>query len=376
MTQNYKYFAFISYNSKDEKWGKRLHKKLEGYRMPATLCSKHGWKRKPANPIFFAPYDIQPGGLTEELKERLRNSKNLIVICSPHSAQSQWVGMEIEYFHQLGRTDHIHFFIIDGIPHSGDKETECFNPVIDKLGIPEILGANIHEKVFKWGWLNKERAYVQLITKLLGVEFDSIWQRHRRMLWQKIMCWIIGGIAVLSAIAFTWIMNLPFDANISLKERAPLNKNLPPLENATVTLFLDKEQKTATIKDKTERAIFQHIPHSYLGKKVRITIQAKDFVSLDTTLVMEKGISLSIARNEMVYGNVKFYVFDDHKEMMVPHCPMTINGTTVLSDENGQVKLHIPLKSQDTQYVVTSPVPLKDSIISMPSGESDVVRIR
>lgn len=376
MTQNYKYFAFISYNSKDEKWGKRLHKKLEGYRMPATLCSKHGWKRKPANPIFFAPYDIQPGGLTEELKERLRNSKNLIVICSPHSAQSQWVGMEIEYFHQLGRTDHIHFFIIDGIPHSGDKDTECFNPVIDKLGIPEILGANIHEKVFKWAWLNKERAYVQLITKLLGVEFDSIWQRHRRMLWQEIICWVIGLVTVLTAITLTWKMNMPFNANISLEERAPLNKKLPPLENATVTLFLDKEQKKEVIKNVTEVGIFQHIPHSYLDKKVRVTIKAKDFLPLDTSLVLTQKMTLSIARDEAIYGDVNFYIFDDHKETMVSNCPITINGTKVFSDENGQVKLHIPLKNQDTQYVITSSIPLKDSIISMPSGESDVVRIK
>ena len=344
--------------------------------MPATLCSKHGWKRKPANPIFFAPYDIQPGGLTEELKERLRNSKNLIVICSPHSAQSQWVGMEIEYFHQLGRTDHIHFFIIDGIPHSGDKDTECFNPAIDKLGIPEILGANIHEKVFKWAWLNKERAYVQLITKLLGVEFDSIWQRHHRMLWQEIICWVIGLVTVLTAITLTWKMNMPIDANISLEERAPLNKKLPPLENATVTLFLDKEQKKEVIKNVTEVGIFQHIPHSYLDKKVRVTIKAKDFLPLDTTLVLTQKMTLSIARDEAIYGDVNFYIFDDHKETMVSNCPITINGTKVFSDENGQVKLHIPLKNQDTQYVITSSIPLKDSIISMPSGESDVIRIK
>ena len=42
----YKYFAFISYNSKDTEWGKRLQRKLEHYKMPATLCSEHGWKRK------------------------------------------------------------------------------------------------------------------------------------------------------------------------------------------------------------------------------------------------------------------------------------------------------------------------------------------
>ena len=87
--QQYKYFAFISYNSRDTSWGKRLQRKLEGYRMPATLCSEHGWERNPIKPVFFAPTDIQPGGLTAELQERLKASRNLIVICSPHSAKSE-----------------------------------------------------------------------------------------------------------------------------------------------------------------------------------------------------------------------------------------------------------------------------------------------
>ena len=176
--QEFKYYAFISYNSKDVAWGKRVQRKLEHYRMPATLCSERGWKRTPIRPIFFAPTDIQPGGLNEELKERLRASRNLIVICSPNSAKSEWVGREIEYFHSLGRTEAIHFFIVQGSPHSGNPDTECFNPVVDKLGMPEILGANIHEKNYRWPWLNKERAYVQLVSKLLGVEFDAIWQRQ------------------------------------------------------------------------------------------------------------------------------------------------------------------------------------------------------
>lgn len=63
MQEKFKYFAFISYNSHDTKWGKKLQKKLEGYRMSSTLCKEHNWKRKPINPVFFAPSDIQPGGL-------------------------------------------------------------------------------------------------------------------------------------------------------------------------------------------------------------------------------------------------------------------------------------------------------------------------
>ena len=124
MQEEFKYYAFISYSSHDAKWGRKLQKKLEGYKMSSTLCQKHGWKRKPLNPIFFAPTDIQPGPLSVELQERLRASRNLIVICSPHAAKSQWVSREIEYFHSLGRAEHIYFFIVEGIPHSGNPDTE------------------------------------------------------------------------------------------------------------------------------------------------------------------------------------------------------------------------------------------------------------
>lgn len=79
-------FAFISYSSQDQAWGKRLQRTLERYRMPATLRGERGWKRRPMDPVFFAPTDIQSGGLTAELQERLRASRNLIVLCSPRSA--------------------------------------------------------------------------------------------------------------------------------------------------------------------------------------------------------------------------------------------------------------------------------------------------
>ena len=210
----FKYFAFISYNSKDTEWGKKVQKKLEGYKMPATLCSEHGWARKPIKPVFFAPTDIQPGGLSEELQERLRASRNLIVICSPNSAKSEWVGKEIEFFHQLGRTKQIHFFIVEGTPHSGNPDTECFNPVVDKLGLPEILGANIHEKIYRWPWMNKERAYVQLVSKLLGVEFDTIWQRHKRLLIKKAIAWAVGIFIVFAALFYVWRTNQPVDVEI------------------------------------------------------------------------------------------------------------------------------------------------------------------
>ena len=376
MEQQFKYFAFISYSSRDTKWGKRIHKKLESYSMPATLCKKHGWKRKPLNPIFFAPYDIQPGGLTEELKDRLRQSRNLIVICSPNSAQSKWVGHEIEFFHRLGRTKNIYFFIIDGVPNSGDKTTECFHPKVKQLGIPEKLGANIHEKVYWWPWLNRERAYVQIVTKLLGVEFDSIWQRHRRMLRQRIILWVIGLVAVLAVLIGTWLINRPVDVDVSLNETSVHNENLPPLHNAVVTLMLDNEKKTDTLNTLCSKATFTNIPANMIGKEVRAQLWCEDWCTIDTTLVLSRNVALNVSRNINAYGHVRFTLYDS-QVMPVAGKIINIAGVEAKSNDQGVIDAIIPIEKQNTIYNLTSSeVSLVDTIKDAKCGDSDAVFIK
>ena len=371
--QEFKYYAFISYNSKDTVWGKRVQRKLEHYRMPATLCSERGWKRTPIRPVFFAPTDIQPGGLTDELQERLKASRNLIVICSPNSAQSDWVGKEIEFFHSLGRTENIHFFIVDGKPHSGNPETECFNPVIDKLGLPEILGANIHERNYRWPWLNKERAYVQLVSKLLGVEFDAIWQRHKRLLLRRALAWLLGIAAVIAALVAVWIGNQPFNTTVHLNESTSRNDQLPPLHNAVVTLSLDNESKTDTIQSIGENGVFTNVPHRYLDQPVHVTVACPDFLPLDTTLTLTRDVTLDIRRDPSVYGNVKFGLWDPETETFISGTRLEVAGQVVTTDKEGQVSLFVPLEQQRKTYQVKAPSPLYNDIITMPCGESDVI---
>lgn len=376
MTQQFKYFAFISYSSHDIAWGKKLQKKLEGYRMPSTLCSEHGWQRNPIKPVFFAPTDIQPGDLDEELKERLKASRNLIVICSPHSAKSDWVGKEIAFFHSLKRASNIHFFIVDGIPHSGNSETECFNPIVKTLEIPEILGANIHEKVFKSPWLNRERAYIQLITKLLGVEFDSIWQRHRRLLRQKITTWCLGVFAVFATLVGVGITSRPIDVEVTLNETTPHNKHLPPLKDAIVTLCLDNETKTDTLPSLDNKALFANIPHSFIGKRACVKIECKDWLPVDTTFILTKNPIINIARNPECYGNVKFLLWNLKKEKGMGNVKVEIAGQTSTSDANGNVKMQIPLKNQREKYQVLCNLDLDNNILVMPTTQSTALIVK
>lgn len=371
----YKYFAFISYNSHDIAWGKRLQRKLESYRMSATLCSEHGWQRKPINPVFFAPYDIQPGGLTEELQERLKASRHLIVICSPHSARSEWVGKEIEYFHQLGRTKNIHFFIVDGEPHSGNPDTECFNPIVKTLGLPEILGANIHEQIFRWSWLNKERAYVQLISKLLGVEFDAIWQRHKRLLIGKSIAWVFGIVCVLSAMIGVSMMHQPVDVRLKLNEASYLNTNLPPLRNAEVVLKLQNEEKRAVVVSLDSFAVFKNIPSKFLDKKVQVLAHAKDYLDVDTTVFLSENLTIDIRRNPSVYGDVHFQIWDEDANG-VPLVDVSILGYKDTSTIDGYISLFIPLEEQRDKYHVASSVPLQRDTVCMPCGENDILIIK
>ncbi len=374
--EQYKYYAFISYNSKDTKWGKVLQRKLEGYRMPSRLCAEKGWKRNPIKPVFFAPTDIQPGGLTSELQERLRASRNLVVICSPNSAKSEWVGKEIEFFHSLGRTRNIHFFIVDGVPNSGNPETECFNPIVKELGIPEILGANIHEKnISVWPWIRKERAYVQLITKLLDIEFDSIWQRHKRMLVERFAMWFMGIAAIVAVMVAELYMTQPVDIRVGLNEGSCINKELPPLKNAVVTISLDNESKTDTVRSLDEEALFKNIPAKFIGEEVDFRVTCDDFLDVDTTLLLSETNTLDICRNESVYGNVRFRLWNARDESPVSNTVITVEGREVATDENGNVSLFIPLAEQKQHYTVSVPFSNDIYTIYMPCGEYNAILI-
>lgn len=375
MEPQYKYFAFISYNSKDTAWGKKLQKKLEHYKLPSTLCSEHGWERKPIKPVFFAPTDIQPGGLSNELQERLKASQHLIVICSPNSAKSEWVGKEIEFFYNLGRTNNIHFFIVEGSPHSGNPDTECFNPVIDKLGLPEILGANINEKIYRRPWLNRERAYVQLVSKLLGVEFDAIWQRHKRQLIRKVVAWSLGSIAVIAALVIVWRNNQPFDAEVHLNEASPHNAQLPPLHNAIVTLTLDNESKTDTIPSMDGNCIFTNIPHRFLNQNVQITLTCPNWLNTDTVVALSPNLTLDLFRDPAVYGDIRFKLWNINEEKTLSQVQVDINGFDAFSDENGIVSLSIPLEKQQKAYKIKADLIMLNDSVFMPCGENDVVLV-
>lgn len=371
----FKYFAFISYSSVDYAWGRRLQRKLEHYKMPSTLCSEKGWDRCPIKPVFFAPTDIQPGNLSEELKSRLRDSRHLIVICSPSSARSEWVANEIRFFHSLGRSGNIHLFIVEGLPDSPDPEQNCFNPVLKELGIPEILGANVYEKISRWPWLNRERAYVQLVTKLLDIEFDQIWQRHRR---QK-RAQMAAMVAVVSVIVCSMFLvhkySQPFDVHLDVSECGPPAMSLPELKEIVATVCVEEEVKCDTISSLSDDAVFLNIPRKHMGKKVRVLITGGvDLLAKDTMMVLDRNMAVGICRNEAYYGAVRFRLY--HPNKIMAGYRVRVGKYEVVTDSMGYVSLDVPLEAQMPAYPVSADIPLVDTILFMPNNSSTAIEVK
>lgn len=395
-TKEYKYFAFISYKSDDLKEAWALKKKLDGYKLPTVLCKQYEKKRKPTHEAFLDKTNIQPGELTKELRENLDNSHYLIVVCSPRSAKSEYVTAEIEWFTRNGRENEMFLFIIESDPaRIGDS----FNPAIGKVEKQweerdrkegrdyvkrEILGVNIEEKdvdkmffIYRWPiigkWLQRERAYMQLISKLLNLEFEQLWSYQKIRLVERIIAWIVAIILVLSALSYTWYANQTVDITTSLKEVSVRNDNLPPLEDAIVTLVYDNKTEVDTIHFMDTNAVFAKIHRRYLNTEVRMKVTCRDFVDVDTTFKLSKDVVLNILRDSSVYGDIHFRLWNPNTETPVADAEVEIAEQKVMSNESGIVSLFVPLEKQRKAYYVKASVPLANNTIYLPCGPDDVV---
>ena len=167
------YFAFISYKREDAKWADWLQHELEHYRLPSNLNGREDLP-KSIRPVFKDTSELNPTCLPRQIQEALADSRYLIVICSPRSAKSEWVNKEVETFVGMGKTDCIIPFIIEGKPHSEDPATECYPQALRDLPAnEEILGANINE-------YGKKAALVKVVAQMLGLKFDTLWQRTEK----------------------------------------------------------------------------------------------------------------------------------------------------------------------------------------------------
>lgn len=179
-TQNYKYFAFLSYSRKDSKAAFFLKRQLEKFRYPIKLVQKEavGRQRLPLGKIFLDRRNLSVSrkDFQEEIRDAVRSSRFLIFLASPDSARSETCDqLECRYFLETheNNTSAVLPVLLRGRVHCGTEE-EC---LCSSLRIPEITCRNLPnmqpegegEEIIAW-----RNALPAIIGYLLHVEASSV----------------------------------------------------------------------------------------------------------------------------------------------------------------------------------------------------------
>ena len=139
--ESYRYFAFISYSRKDNKdpgreWASWIKKAIEGFRVPENRVgdtTKHGTVPAKMGSVFFDKSDLAADATVDAaLIENVKQSQFLVVLCSPHSAGSKYVGIEIEQFIRHNGGARVIRVVIAGEQKPGDEPPKFLHDALSK----------------------------------------------------------------------------------------------------------------------------------------------------------------------------------------------------------------------------------------------------
>lgn len=357
---SYKYTAFISYNSKDDKVARWLQKRLESYSLPSVLANDSGVGNKLEGNsrrrfrIFRYVTDFVAKNINDVTKE-LDQSKYLIVVCSPNSANAPWVRTEVGYFIANNRKNDIIPFVVNGIPYS-NKENECFTPEL-KSAFPDgsALGVSLNDCGDDLWIFHKRKAIAKVIALLLDIPnaYDFIWKRYKIVYIETLLFRFLLGLIFCLAIIFTakYIENKekPFDGKISVKFIEE-SKFLPPIKSIEIKLITSKYVRVDTILDIKHSAVYPQIPGSLKGSMVRIIAKNIDCLDVDTTLQLGEFNNISLRRNPKQYGEISAMVLKNEEPLV--NANLLIDGLKCKTDNKGYVKFFIPLLRQKNKYSI------------------------
>jgi len=291
---DFTYWAFITYSHADTKWCEWLHKSLETYRIPSHLV---GVKQPDFNipkklfPVFRDREDLSLApDLTERIQIALRQSRNLIVICSPSSAKSKWVNEEVRYFKMLGKGERIYCFIIDGEPNASSRPDlaleECYpetvrfqlstdGNILDKPVDP--LAADARK-----GKDGKRMALLKLVSAIIEIDFDKLKQRSEERRLRFLAMSAVSMLVLVVVMGFlTWSALTGQRKAIENQSQLLLRTALIELENdegfsaknnLARAIELDSNNKTAAARLVTllTQRQFPQMTGKYLSHKGRV----------------------------------------------------------------------------------------------------------
>lgn len=362
MGKEYKYTAFISYNSKDNCKAKWLQKRLESYNLPSIIANEkgevlHSYNKKPKRlRIFRYVTDLVAQNLDDGLRQELDQSKFLIVICSPNSANAPWVRKEVKHFIDTGRKKQIIPFVIKGVPYSGGEE-ECITPELkDAFPGGSALGVSLNDYGDDLWIFRKRKAVAKMVSLLIDLPnaYDFIWNRYRlnyiKSLILRTTLALLVVFTILGAVKIVINMERPFKMYVSVSEKG-INTHLPPIKNIEISISIKGDRlRRDTITSLNNKAIFGQIPGRMIGKTMRLMVRNATCYNIDTIIPVQHQLFVELHRHPDYFGKIKVIIMKDEERLC--NKLVAVEGINSKTNENGELLMDLPLSAQKENYSI------------------------
>ncbi|MEO8812889.1 MAG: tetratricopeptide repeat protein [Caulobacteraceae bacterium] len=203
----FRYRAFISYSHRDRAAAAWIHRAVETYRLPPKLvgaATPVGPVPRRLTPVFRDRDELAASGdLAAALTAALRQSRFLVVVCSPAAAVSHWVNEEILTFKRTHGESRVLGLIVAGEPYAsaipGRDAEECFPPAMRlRMGADGLLSDVPAEPIAadcRASADGRRTARMKIVAGLAGLSLDDLVQRETQRRVRRLAVLSVASLA-------------------------------------------------------------------------------------------------------------------------------------------------------------------------------------
>ncbi len=290
-TRDYKYIAFICYRHSAKAVAKRLERSIEHYVVPKRFRKKDGGKK--LGKAFRDEDELSAtNDLSEDLKKALDQSRYLMVVCTPDLPKNKWCETtEIGHFLKTRDLTDVVTVLADGKPEESiplqlrptkkDEENE---------NVPLAANLTNPDSTFR-------KEITRIYAKILGCDFDELWQRERRARTIRISTILAMVFAVMAS--FIGVV-LNRNAQISAQNRQITLQNEQITEqNGQITRQIEEIQlQNDKIEEQNEQITEQY---SSLRRQFSTTLVEMGLTRLENSDIkgaLEDGLDALLTEEE------------------------------------------------------------------------------
>ncbi len=177
--EDYTYEAFISYRHlpHDTEVATQIQRRVEGFKIPKDLDGPHAGKKLGR---LFRDEDELPtsSSLSDQIRDALKHSRFLLVVCTPQTPESRWVAREVELFSSYHGRDRVLVALAEAEPPESFPELLLHRKIVApdgtvRLEPTEPLAADFRDKT------KYKQESLRIAAALVGCGYDDLRQRQK-----------------------------------------------------------------------------------------------------------------------------------------------------------------------------------------------------